>query len=116
MQALIDAKPPPATAAPHDRRLQIAAITGFSRPTGRCTPAATVAIRRYIEEGSKISRDLTRVTPIRMDVGVTLAAHASRRSLRSLLSMRVVMLQQIRPHPEGAAKRPSRRIDGINAI
>jgi predicted secreted protein len=24
-----------------------------------CTPAASVAIRRYIEEGSKISRDLT---------------------------------------------------------
>jgi uncharacterized protein (TIGR02301 family) len=24
-----------------------------------CTPAANVAIRRYVEEGAKISRDLT---------------------------------------------------------
>lgn len=32
---------------------------GFQQTYRSCTPAATVAIRRYIEEGSKISRDLT---------------------------------------------------------
>ena len=32
---------------------------GFQQTYRTCTPAATVAIRRYIEEGSKISRDLT---------------------------------------------------------
>jgi len=32
---------------------------GFQQTYRTCTPAATVAIRRYVEEGSKISRDLT---------------------------------------------------------
>jgi uncharacterized protein (TIGR02301 family) len=32
---------------------------GFQQTYRACTPAAAVAIRRYIEEGSKISRDLT---------------------------------------------------------
>ena len=31
----------------------------FQQTYRTCTPAASVAIRRYIEEGSKISRDLT---------------------------------------------------------
>ena len=47
MQALIDAETPAG-----DRR-------GFQQTYRTCTPAASVAIRRYIEEGSKISRDLT---------------------------------------------------------
>jgi uncharacterized protein (TIGR02301 family) len=32
---------------------------GFQQTYRTCTPAALVAIRRYIDEGSKISRDLT---------------------------------------------------------
>ena len=59
MQALIDAETPSG-----ERRARM--IAGFNRgyngcqQTYRsCTPAASVAIRRYIEEGSKISRDLT---------------------------------------------------------
>jgi uncharacterized protein (TIGR02301 family) len=32
---------------------------GFQQTYRTCTPAANVAIRRYLEEGSKISRDLT---------------------------------------------------------
>ena len=32
---------------------------GFQQTYRTCTPAAMVAIRRYIDEGSKISRDLT---------------------------------------------------------
>jgi uncharacterized protein (TIGR02301 family) len=32
---------------------------GFQQTYRTCTPAATVAVRRYIDEGVKISRDLT---------------------------------------------------------
>ena len=32
---------------------------GFQTTYRSCTPAADLAIRRYLEEGSKISRDLT---------------------------------------------------------
>jgi uncharacterized protein (TIGR02301 family) len=32
---------------------------GFQQTYRVCTPAANVAIRRYIKEGVKISRDLT---------------------------------------------------------
>ena len=59
MQALIDAETPSG-----ERRARM--IAGFNRgynwfqQTYRvCTPAADVAIRRYVEEGAKISRDLT---------------------------------------------------------
>lgn len=58
-QALIDAETPSG-----ERRARM--IAGFNRgynwfqQTYRaCTPAANVAIRRYVEEGAKISRDLT---------------------------------------------------------
>src|SRR3982074_3185315 len=59
MQALIDAEPPSG-----DRRARMIAgfnrgYNGFQQTYRTCTPAASVAIRRYIEEGSKISRDLT---------------------------------------------------------
>ena len=59
MQALIDAETPSG-----DRRTRMIAgfnrgYNGFQQAYRTCTPAATVAIRRYIEEGSKISRDLT---------------------------------------------------------
>ena len=59
MQALIDAETP----AGERRTRMVAAFNrgynGFQQTYRSCTPAATVAIRRYIEEGSKISRDLT---------------------------------------------------------
>jgi uncharacterized protein (TIGR02301 family) len=59
MQALIDAETP----AGERRSRMIAGFNrgynGFQQTYRACTPAATVAIRRYIEEGSKISRDLT---------------------------------------------------------
>jgi uncharacterized protein (TIGR02301 family) len=59
MQALIDAETPSG-----DRRARMIAgfnrgYNGFQQTYRTCTPAAGVAIRRYIEEGSKISRDLT---------------------------------------------------------
>src|ERR1700680_4972703 len=59
MQALIDAETPSG-----DRRARMIAgfnrgYNGFQQTYRTCTPAATVAIRRYIEEGSKIARDLT---------------------------------------------------------
>jgi uncharacterized protein (TIGR02301 family) len=59
MQALIDAETPSG-----DRRTRMIAgfnrgYNGFLQTYRTCTPAATVAIRRYVEEGSKISRDLT---------------------------------------------------------
>ena len=59
MQALIDAETPAG-----DRRARMIAgfnrgYNGFQQTYRSCTPAAQVAIRRYIDEGSKISRDLT---------------------------------------------------------
>jgi uncharacterized protein (TIGR02301 family) len=59
MQALIDAETPSG-----ERRARMIAgfnrgYNGFQQTYRTCTPAATVAIRRYIEEGAKISRDLT---------------------------------------------------------
>jgi uncharacterized protein (TIGR02301 family) len=59
MQALIDAETPSG-----DRRTRMIAgfnrgYNGFQQTYRVCTPAANVAIRRYIEEGAKISRDLT---------------------------------------------------------
>src|SRR6476661_2233051 len=59
MQALIEAE-----TQPGERRARI--VAGFNRgyrsfqQTYRtCTPAADFAIRRYLEEGSKISREIT---------------------------------------------------------
>ena len=59
MQALIDTETPSG-----ERRARMIAgfnrgYNGFQQTYRSCTPAAAVAIRRYIEEGSKISRDLT---------------------------------------------------------
>jgi uncharacterized protein (TIGR02301 family) len=59
MQALIDAETPSG-----DRRARMIAgfnrgYNGFQQTYRTCTPAASVAIRRYIDEGSKISKDLT---------------------------------------------------------
>ena len=59
MQALIDAETPSG-----QRRSQMIAhfnrgYRTYQQSYRTCTPAALVAIRRYIDEGSKISRDLT---------------------------------------------------------
>ena len=59
MQALLDAETPSG-----DRRTRMIAgfnrgYNGYQQTYRSCTPAATVAIRRYVEEGAKISRDLT---------------------------------------------------------
>jgi uncharacterized protein (TIGR02301 family) len=59
MQALVDAETPSG-----ERRTRMIAgfnrgYNGFQQTYRTCTPAATIAIRRYIEEGSRISRDLT---------------------------------------------------------
>lgn len=59
MQALTDAETP----SGERRARMIAAFNrgyqGFQQTYRACTPAAGVAIRRYLDEGSKISRDLT---------------------------------------------------------
>ena len=59
MQALADAETPSG-----ERRARLIAsfnrgYLGFQQTYRTCTPAANVAIKRYLAEGSKISRDLT---------------------------------------------------------
>lgn len=59
MQALVDAETPSG-----ERRGRMISsfnrgYSSFQQTYRTCTPAAGVAIRRYIDEGSKISRDLT---------------------------------------------------------
>jgi uncharacterized protein (TIGR02301 family) len=58
MQELLDAE------APHgERRRKFVAsfnrgYRGFQQTYRTCTPAASIAIRRYLEEGARISRDI----------------------------------------------------------
>ena len=59
MQALIDAEAPSG-----ERRRKIVAsfnrgYRGFQQTYRNCTPAADLAIRRYLDEGAKIARDIT---------------------------------------------------------
>jgi uncharacterized protein (TIGR02301 family) len=59
VQALIDAEAPSG-----DRRTRMVAsfnrgYRGFQQAYRTCTPAADLVIRRYLEEGSKIARDVT---------------------------------------------------------
>jgi len=59
MQALIDAEAPSG-----ERRRKIVAnfnrgYRGFQQTYRTCTPAADVAIRRYLDEGAKIAREIT---------------------------------------------------------
>jgi uncharacterized protein (TIGR02301 family) len=59
MQALLDAE-----ATTPDRRNRMVAnfnrgYRSFQQAYRTCTPAANVAVRRYLEEGSKISREIT---------------------------------------------------------
>lgn len=58
-QALIDAEAPAG-----DRHDQMVAsfnrgYRGFQQSYRTCTPAANVAIRRYLQEGARIARDIT---------------------------------------------------------
>ena len=59
MQALVDAEAP----AGERRDRMIASFNrgyrGFQLTCRTCTPAADLAIRRYLEEGTRISRDIT---------------------------------------------------------
>ena len=59
MQALVDAEAPSG-----ERRERLVAsfnrgYRGFQQAYRTCTPAADYAIRRYLDEGSKIARDIT---------------------------------------------------------
>jgi uncharacterized protein (TIGR02301 family) len=59
MQALVDAEAPSG-----ERRERLVAsfnrgYRGFQQTYRTCTPAADYAIRRYLQEGSKIARDIT---------------------------------------------------------
>jgi uncharacterized protein (TIGR02301 family) len=59
MQAIVDAETPQG-----DRRARIIAsfnrgYRGYQQTYRTCTPAADLVIRRYLEEGSKIIRDVT---------------------------------------------------------
>ncbi|MFZ0654890.1 MAG: TIGR02301 family protein, partial [Pseudolabrys sp.] len=59
MQALLDAEAPSG-----ERRRKIVAsfnrgYRGFQQSYRSCTPAADLAIRRYLDEGAKIARDIT---------------------------------------------------------
>ncbi|HWV95978.1 MAG TPA: TIGR02301 family protein [Xanthobacteraceae bacterium] len=59
MQALMNAETPSG-----ERRTRLIAsfnrgYNGFQQTYRTCTPAANVAIERYIDEGARISRDLT---------------------------------------------------------
>lgn len=60
MQALLDAEAP----AGSPRRAHMMAsfnrgYRGFQQSYRSCTPAADLAIRRYLDEGAKISREVT---------------------------------------------------------
>ena len=59
MQALIDAE-----ASASDRRAKMVAgfnrgYNGYQQTYRTCTPAAETSIRRYLEEGAKIAREVT---------------------------------------------------------
>lgn len=59
MQALMDAE----AQAPERRAKMVASFnrgySGFQQTYRTCTPAADVAIKRYLDEGAKISREIT---------------------------------------------------------
>jgi uncharacterized protein (TIGR02301 family) len=59
MQALVDSEAPGG-----DRRERLVGsfnrgYRGFQQTYRTCTPAANLAIRRYLDEGAKIARDIT---------------------------------------------------------
>ena len=54
-KALIDAEAPSGNRREHFNR----GYSGFEQTYRICTPAADIVIRRYMEEGAKIARDIT---------------------------------------------------------
>ena len=59
MQALLDAEAP---SGDRRNRLQVRfnrGYRGFQQTYRTCTPAADLVIRRYLDEGAKISREIT---------------------------------------------------------
>ena len=58
-QALIDAETPSGDRRDHMVASFNRGYRGFEQSYRSCTPAAGVAIRRYLEEGAKIARDIT---------------------------------------------------------
>jgi uncharacterized protein (TIGR02301 family) len=59
MQALLEAEAPGG-----ERRTRLVVsfnrgYSGFQQTYRSCTPAAGLAVRRYLEEGAKISREIT---------------------------------------------------------
>jgi len=59
MQALLDAEAP---SGPRHDKLMVSfnrGYRGFQQTYRSCTPAAGVAIRRYLAEGAKIAREIT---------------------------------------------------------
>ena len=59
MEALVEAEAPTG-----DRRARMVSsfnrgYRGFQQTYRSCTPAADIAIRRYLDEGARISRDIT---------------------------------------------------------
>jgi uncharacterized protein (TIGR02301 family) len=59
MQALIDAEVPSGERRDHIVASFNHGYRGFQQTYRTCTPAADFVIRRYLEEGSKISREIT---------------------------------------------------------
>jgi uncharacterized protein (TIGR02301 family) len=59
MQALIDAEAP--AGERRDRMISMfnRGYRGYQQTYRTCTPAADLAIRRYLDEGAKIARDIT---------------------------------------------------------
>lgn len=59
MEALVDAEAP----AGERRQRMVASFNrgyrGFQQTYRTCTPAADIAIRRYLDEGARIARDIT---------------------------------------------------------
>lgn len=59
MEALVEAEAP----AGERRQKMVASFNrgyrGFQQTYRSCTPAADIAIRRYLDEGSRIARDIT---------------------------------------------------------
>ena len=59
MQALIEAEAPSGERRDHMIASFNRGYRGFQQTYRTCTPAADFAIRRYLEEGARISRDIT---------------------------------------------------------
>jgi uncharacterized protein (TIGR02301 family) len=59
MQALVDSETPGSARRPKLVAAFNRSYRGFQQTYRACTPAAELVIRRYLQEGAKISRDIT---------------------------------------------------------